>query len=86
MSYLNSNFVYSDSLSHFLTSAKDTRECVRCESSINEKSLYAIVAQASEHRLSGGMLCARCVSSFRRWITQGDPDDDGSTREKKNED
>ena len=86
LSRLNSNFVYSPNVPHFLSAARDTKSCIRCEVAIKSKSLYATVAQVSEDRLSGGMLCAKCVSSFRQWITKGEKDDDGITTKEKDED
>ena len=70
MSRQDDNFVHAERISHFRCAAKDTRKCTRCRAKLNEKSLYSIIAQVSEHRLSGGMLCARCVSSFRQWMME----------------
>tara|TARA_R100000664_G_C2753384_1_gene140791 strand:+ start:737 stop:904 length:168 start_codon:yes stop_codon:yes gene_type:complete len=55
-----------------LSAALDAQGCVRCGAKIGNKSLYAVLAQVVKHDISGGMICAKCVASFRRWMKEGE--------------
>jgi len=72
LSRLKSSFVFAPTISHFLSAARDSRGCVRCGAKIGNKSLYAVLAQVVKHDISGGMVCAKCVASFRRWMKEGE--------------
>lgn len=72
----------------FFTAAADTRRCMRCSRAIrrtnvlskNKKDgmgLYSMLAQVlSDDKLTGGMLCKKCVKSFRSWMEEEKQDDD----------
>ena len=72
LSRLQSSFVYAPNASHFLSAALNAQGCVRCGAKIGNKSLYAVLAQVVKHDISGGMICAKCVASFRRWMKEGE--------------
>ena len=74
LSRLKRSFVYAPNVPYFMSAALDTEGCFRCGTKITEDSLYAMLGQITRHRVSGGMLCAKCGAAFRRWMKEGEKD------------
>jgi len=70
----------------FFTAAADTRCCMRCSMAIRKTNVfsknkkagagfYSMLAQVlSSDKLTGGMLCKKCVRSFREWMEDKNDD------------